>query len=166
MDWDTAKTWANNLNVNGITGWRLPTMVDTGAPGCDEAYTGTDCGYNVQTGSAATTVYSEMASLFYDTLGNLGYSDTSANWPQPGWGLTNTGPFSNLQSDDYWSGLEYASYVWDFNFDLGSQDYTQKTYNLYALAVHPGNVNVVPVPATLWLFGSGLLGLAKHKHLA
>ncbi|MBI5783055.1 MAG: VPLPA-CTERM sorting domain-containing protein, partial [Gammaproteobacteria bacterium] len=29
----------------------------------------------------------------------------------------------------------------------------------YALAVRPGDVAVVPVPAAVWLFGSGLLGL-------
>jgi len=169
MNWDAANTWANNLDVNGVTGWRLPTMVDTGAPGCDFAYTGTDCGYNVQTGSAATTVYSEMASLFYDTLGNLAYYDTSGTGPQSGWGLTNTGPFSNLQSNDYWSGLEYApgtGSAWFFSFGGGPQSSGFKADSRYAVAVRPGDVSAVPVPAAVWLFGSGLiglLGLAKRK---
>lgn len=122
MTWDAADTWAKTLDVNGVKGWRLPTMMDTGAPGCDYAFTGTDCGYNVQTGSAATTVYSEVASLFYDTLGNLAIYDTSGAGPQSGYGLANTGPFSNLQSDVYWSGLEYApnpGAVWYFYFTVG-----------------------------------------------
>ncbi len=173
MTWDAANTWANNLDVNGVTGWRLPTMVDTGAPDCDVSRGGTDCGYNVQTGSAATTVYSEMASLFYDTLGNLGYYDTSSNaGSQPYSGLANTGPFSNLQPNIYWSGLEYANYTsydaWYFNFKLGYQTDDKKSYSYYALAVHPGDVSAVPVPAAVWLFGSGLmglLGLEKHKRL-
>ncbi len=163
MTWAAANTWAANLDVNGVTGWRLPTMIDTGAPGCEVfAYTGTDCGYNVQTGSAATTVYSEMASLYYDTLGNLAYYDTSGNGSQSGWGLTNTGSFSNLQSNYYWSGLEYApntSYAWDFYFNYGNQGSGSKASSLYALAVRPGDVSAVPAPAAVWLFGSGLMGL-------
>ncbi len=163
MTWDAANTWANNLDVNGVTGWRLPTMVDTGTPGCEGiAYTGTDCGYNVQTGSAATTVYSEMASLFYDTLGNLADFDTSGA-TQSGSGLSNTGPFSNLWSSYYWSGLEYApvtSRAWYFRFNNGRQYSFYKTFGgMYALAVRPGDVSTVPVPAAVWLFGSGLMGL-------
>jgi len=30
MTWDAANIWAANLNVNGVTGWRLPMMLDTG----------------------------------------------------------------------------------------------------------------------------------------
>ncbi len=171
ISWDAANTWAANLNVNGVTGWRLPTIVDTGAPGCDWANTGTDCGYNVQTGSAATTVYSEMASLFYDTLGNLGYNDTSGVHPQPGFGLSNTGSFSNFYSGSYWSDLQYAPSTfngWYFNFHYGNQNKTNKANGLYALAVHPGDISAVPVPAALWLFGSGLIGLLglarRRKH--
>lgn len=66
MDWSTANAWAAGLNFNGLTGWRLPTVTDTGTPGCNFAYSGTDCGYNVDTATG------EMASMFYDTLGNLG----------------------------------------------------------------------------------------------
>ena len=162
MTWASANAWAASLNINGVTGWRLPTMMDTGAPGCDFAYTGTDCGYNVQTGSAATTVYSEMASLWYDTLGNLAYYDTAGNGSQPGWGLTNTGPFSNVQSGRYWSGTVFAinpNDAWNFNTFFGIQDAYVKDSKLFAWAVRSGDVSVVPIPAAAWLFGSGLIGL-------
>jgi hypothetical protein len=60
MTWDNANTWADSLNSSptggGFTGWRLPTMVDTGNPGCDYAYGGTDCGFNVQTASGGTVI--------------------------------------------------------------------------------------------------------------
>ncbi len=164
MDWTTANAWAANLNLNGITGWRLPTVMGTGMSACIYAFTGTDCGYNVRT-TSGSTVYSEMASLFYDTLGNLGLHDTSGSAPQQGWGLTNTGPFSNVQSYYYWSATEYAPdtlNAWDFYFNDGYQDNLNKSSGLlYAWAVHSGNVgvSVVPVPAALWLFGSGLAGL-------
>ena len=71
LDRDTARAWAGNLAVGGVTGWRLPTMIDTGLPGCDYAYVGTDCGYNVQT-REGSTVYSELAHQWYVTLGNPG----------------------------------------------------------------------------------------------
>lgn len=167
MSWDNAQAWIAGMNADGGTGylgyndWRLPTMLDTGAAGCNFAYTGTDCGYNVQTGSAATSVYSEMASLWYDTLGNLASFDTSGNPNPPGWGLTNTGPFSNVQSNYYWSGLEYASgpNAWVFRTYNGNQYWENKVNSFYGWAVRSGDVSNVPVPAAVWLFGSGLVGL-------
>jgi len=71
--------------------------------------------------------------------------------------------FSNLQSSRYWSATDYptsalSAYV--FNFSSGKQSFTTKnTTVFYAWAVHDGNVSAVPVPAAVWLFGSGLLGL-------
>ncbi len=60
MNWPDAQAWAASLNVFGTTGWRLPSMIDTRERGCEFSYSGTDCGYNVQTISAdGQTVYSE-----------------------------------------------------------------------------------------------------------
>lgn len=184
-------TWAQNANINGYKGWsihktwaagysqthsvygtfddwRLPMTLDTGIPGCNFAYTGTDCGFNVQTGNATMTVYSEMASLFYDTLGNVAYYDTSGVGPQPGWGLTNTGPFTNLQAHNYWSGTGYWNHIadaWYFSFSQGRQYYNQTFSSSYALAVRDGDIAPVPVPGAAWLLGSalGLLGWIRHK---
>ena len=160
MTWADANAWATGLDPygSGITGWRLPTVTDTGAPGCEFAFAGTECGYNVDTAT------SEMASMFYDTLGNTPYADASGNLAQVGWGLSNTGPFRDLQPYYYWSGTEYPLLpfrAWDFNFGSGSQGYIGKRAELYAWAVHAGDVgaSAVPVPAAVWLFGSGLLGL-------
>jgi len=165
MTWSNAKAWITGMNaVNylGYNDWRLPTMMDTGAPGCDNAFSGTDCGSNVQTGDAATTVYSEMASLWYDTLGNTAYYDTSGNPAQPGWGLTNTGPFSNFQAQKYWSGLRSstASGAWVFGADKGLQSpyYFNNSY-FYAMAVRSDNDVALPLPAAAGLFASGLFGL-------
>ena len=159
MVWSTANDWAATLNPygSGITGWRLPTVTDTGTPGCNWALTGTDCGYNVDTAT------SEMAHMFYTTLGNKGYYAASGGGPQSGWGLTNTGPFSKLQARDYWSSSEgYGNYqAWFFDFYRGYQDHHWDTYGGYAWPVHAGDVGApaIPVPAAAWLFGSGLLGL-------
>ena len=159
MNWTAANTWAATLNPysSGISGWRLPTVTDTGTSGCNYAFTGTDCGYNVNTATG------EMAHMFYTTLGDKAYYNTSGV-AQAGYGLTNSGPFSNVQAVNYWSATEYApstSYAWLFSFYDGVQYDFVKSNSYYAWAVHSGDVgaSTVPVPATLWLFGSGLAGL-------
>lgn len=160
MNWSAANTWATNLVFAGFTDWRLPTVIDTGTSGCNYAYSGTDCGYNVDTAN------SEMAHLFYDELGNLAYYNTSGV-PQAGWGLTSTGPFTNLQPSHYWSGTGYApdtDLAWVFVFYDGGQGASTKGVNWYALAVRPGQRSTsVPEPATLLLLGSGLAGIVVWR---
>ncbi len=172
MDWDTANTWANNLVYGSYSDWRLPTIVDTGAAGCDFSRAGgTDCGYNVQTKSGAT-VYSEMAHLYYVTLGNKAYcppGDASCSTAQPGWGLMNTGPFTNVQSDAYWSGTGYApypGYAWLFGTGDGAQGSYVNYVALYAVAVRPGDVvSSVPEPQSylMMLLGLGAVAVVVRR---
>lgn len=173
MNWAAANAWVNGYSIGSYSDWRLPTMVDTGTPGCNVSSAGgTDCGYNVQT-TSGSTAYSEMASLWYDTLGNKAYcppGDSScAGGPQTGWGLTNAGDFLNMQSRVYWSGLEYATSTnsaWLFTTDGGLQTYAIKDARSYAMAVRPGDVAgsqapaaQVPEPESLILALTGLAGL-------
>ena len=74
----------------------------------------------------------------------------------------NTGIFNSVQTNNYWSSTEFsASDAWLFDFTVndGSQVRTSKNLNASAWAVHEGNIGAVPLPATTWLFASGLISL-------
>jgi hypothetical protein len=162
FEWIAAMNTASYLGVND---WRLPTWTDSGPTGCDFSYSGTDCGWNADTSTG------EMASLFYDTLGNLALYDTAGNFPQSGYGLTNSGPFANIQSYYYWADTESASdpsEAWYFHLNFGSQNDAKKDLNRNAWAVRSGDIAAVPIPAAAYLFASGLaiLGWFRRRQTA
>ena len=143
MTWNNAMTWASNFSyydsVRNVTytDWRLPTSDTCG-------------GYNC-TGS-------EMGHLFYTELGGTAASSILSS------GDPDLALFTNVQSNYYWSGTEYAPdprSAWYFHFGVGNQNANggYKTGTSFAWAVRPGDVAAVPPPAAAWLFGSGLLGL-------
>ena len=160
MNWPDANAWAAGLDVAGVTGWRLPDTIDVGNDGVTytTTYEGVDYGYNI-------TTHSEMSNMFYNVLGNTGSYDTSGTptgCAGPNYCLTNTGPFSNIQSYPYWSSTEHAPDTldaWFFDFYNGWQSVGNKVKSYNAWAVHTGDASLVPIPASVWLFGSGLLGL-------
>jgi len=141
LNWNDANQWALGLNVSGISGWRLADTLQPDAS-CDAQ------------GDASFGYYctgSEMGNLFYNTLGNNAGE------------LTNTGPFSHVQSSFYWSATDYPAddnLAWYFGMQDGYQDTFDISNTKYAWAVQSGDIGAVPVPAAVWLFGSGLLGLA------
>jgi len=173
MNWTSANAWAANLvtgsGATAIGDWRLPIMADN--PNPTYSYNGSTAqGENVPASS------SEMASLFFDTLGNLSYLDTLGNSPQPGWGLTNVGSFQNLLARVYWLDLSYGpytAYAWSFNNSLGNQYARDKTISTYyAMAVRAGDVllpvSSVPEPDSyaLLLAGLGLMGTVARRRKA
>jgi len=176
MTWDNARAWADNLVWGGYSDWRLPTM-EAGGLICDFSNAGgTNCGYNVLTKmtKGGSTVYNEMAHLWHETLGNLAYcavGDEACDSPQPGWGLKNRGPFTNMQPYGYWSGtvedgdLRSPS-AWLFWIDDGYQNNPQKSNALFAVAVRAGDVtSAVPEPQvySMLLVGLGALSIALRR---
>lgn len=153
MDWATANAWAASLNINGVSGWRLPDTVQPDA----SCWIQSPFGY----GSGVDCTGSELGNLFYNVLGG----DSGA----PIWITHNANYdlFTNINSMNYffWSATD-ASFdawygAWYFNMFEGYQGTTEGTNTMNVWAVHSGDVgaSVVPAPAAVWLFCSGLFGL-------
>jgi len=177
MTWNQALDWIASLNAQNaglgylsMNDWRLPTVTDTGLSGCDNAFTGTDCGYNVDLATG------EMARMYYGTMGNTGLYDTSgvatgcSIFGFPLFCLADSGPFSNLQGyyDYYWYGTSYvspdSSLAWMFSFSSGHQWFETKTFDgRYAWAVRSGDI--IPIPPAAWLFASalGVMGWLRRQ---
>ena len=159
VSWDDADTWAAGLTLGGVSDWRLPYIsVAAGAgpfPG-----TPVDC-------STATEVAcrdNELGYMFYYNLsGSFGSILASGD---PDLALFPT-LLNGDNIDRYWSNEIDPIYAWSFSFvSDGNQSMELQGQNYDSWAVHTGNIGAVPVPAAVWLFGSGLiglLGLARRK---
>ena len=145
MSWENANAWAARLEVGGFTDWRLPTTLHPDAS-CStvSTSTGNDC------------IGSEMGHLYKE----LGGTDNNSI-------LTSGDPdlalFSNIQINYRYHSATVTPFslsdAWTFNFGTGRQGYTPQSSIFYAWAVRTGDVAAVPIPASFWLFGSGLIGL-------
>lgn len=182
MNWADANAWAAGLDVNGITGWRLPTV----APVIGERIfisgfsnnAKTDFGYADAEGwvNGSGVPVSEMGHMYYVTLGNLGFCtpndlDPASCATQDGFGLTNTADFLNVQiTSRYWSGTVIGNRAWGFLFFSGFQEPSLQGAPLFAWAVHSGDVGAavgpvptpgvpVPIPGALGLFGIGIASM-------
>jgi len=99
MDWNSAKTWAENLNYQGYTDWRLPT-------------TDTPCSGNNCTGS-------EMGHLFYEegiTSSNQGpfinVQSSTTYWSGTEYNSENAWRFSFYSGTQDTIGKNYNRYAW------------------------------------------------------
>ncbi len=144
MTWATANSWIANMNAAnylGFNDWRLPVTAQPD-PTCGSQTAG-----NPPQGYGLNCTGSEIGHLY-----NV-----------DGVTVATPGPFSHIQSSMYWGGTVYApnpTYVWGFRFGHGGeQTAPNKDLNAFVWAVRTGDVTAVPVPAAMWLFGSGLIGL-------
>jgi len=158
MTWDMASSWITAMNADGGTGylgfngWRLPaTLVpDSSCTNLDGTPNNFSQGINC-TGS-------EMGHLFYNEFGATANTSVLATGDP-----AQLAKFTNVQSANYWSTemVDFPASAWYFIFPDGSQLGDFKTNHHFTWAVRPGDVGLssVPVPAAVWLFGSGLMGL-------
>lgn len=149
-----ASNWASTLDVHGVTGWRLPSATDVGSPGCVAGEL--DCGSNLD------LTQSELAHLFYVTLGNHASEQYATVQPD-------LGPFkrNNLHLS---AGADLRSYVFftnqvgfAFNTLNGYQIAGDSGSELAAWAVRSGDVPSVPESGTFSLMAVGLFSLIMTR---
>jgi hypothetical protein len=162
MSWAEANEWVSSLRYGGYNDWRLPGVAPVNGSFFDYgfAYDGSkDEGYNI------SNIYSELGYMFYENLGNNGKFDNAGieiGCTTRSYCLTNTGLFDNFVSFAYRAETEYSSNpdnAWILTTFSGYQISSEKDRLFYAWAVRSGDIAVVPVPAAVWLMGSGLIGL-------
>jgi hypothetical protein len=174
--------------LSPIDGISFNTMISNDGS-TDQGYArtttdGSDGGWRDSSG----TPVSELGYMFYVNLANLGKCDPGRNDQcniQDGWNQGNnfnTGLFTNFSQfnvdtstgtvGSYATGTDFDdTLAWNFGMITGEQALKRKGSGfdrLAAWAVRDGDValSAIPVPASIWLFCSGLLGLmglAKRK---
>lgn len=153
-----ALLWAAQLEVHGVTGWRLPGLAPVDGIAFQYApklaanpYDGSiDEGYNL------TGTSSELGHLFYTTLGMLGRFDSRgvAYGKDVVAARFNSGPFAQLSRTTYFAGERYFGPVlggrpalWSLSLSTGLQTGVPDHEVLGAWAVHDGDVgHAMPVP--------------------
>ena len=180
MSLTEAKNWTENLAFGGATNWRLASNSPINGVDfvfSDDSYSGgADQGYNV------VSPHSELSYMFYVNLGLHGSYNTDGT-PRSDNGVfgngnlfeldaggnvvggADVGMVKNLQNREYWLNTnEGPAFNWIFTPYYGWQGVYSNENQLYAWAVHDGDVAAVPLPGAAWLFGAGLVGvLARGK---
>jgi hypothetical protein len=165
LNWADANSWAANLVVGGVTDWRLPSTIDVGNDGCSymPGGGGADCGFQPNAAS------SELAHMYYVTLGNTGSPNDQGSPNDSSWGLHNTGSFLDMRQNVYWSNTIYGpdpTAAWGFSNYFGYQAPYEAGYGARAWAVADGDVMAaVPEPSTyaLMLVGLAAVGLVGRR---
>jgi hypothetical protein len=153
MDWSTAMAWADSLTVGGGIGWHLPTITLT-----------TTTGYGPrpsENGQSSPTDANEFGWLWEQQ--REGDSTWSADEAAP---FVNVPYFDSNLSMYYWTSIAAAPdpltgelNAWNFLIDCACWGTAPQSSELYAWAVHDGNVTGVPEPATFLLVATGLAGV-------
>ncbi len=179
MSLTEARNWAGNLVFGGATNWRLAS--NSPINGIDfvfssDFYSGSaDQGYNVVSPNA------ELSYMFYVNLGLHGSYNTDGT-PRSDNGVfgngnlfeldeggnviggTDVGLIKNLQNREYWLNTnDGPARIWAFAPISGRQGTYSIENQMFAWAVHDGDVAAVPLPGAVWLFGGGLMGLIYAK---
>lgn len=134
MTWTNAVAWADDLVYGGYSDWRLPRTNTGPSSNCDFSFT--PGGGFPQQYDGYNCTGSEMGHMFYNNMGATARASILS-----GTNAINLALFTNVQSNVYWSGTEYApntGSAWLFNTLDGSQGVVSKVGEFYAWAVRPG----------------------------
>jgi len=145
--WDNQMAWVANLTIGGVGGWRLPNMDVNG-----DGDIVLECS-SVSQSVCADNEYAHMTA--YGAGSILGSGVTS--W--------DASIFNLIWYGGYWSNTESSSNqadAWAFVLSgqpVGISAMPAKSNISNAWAVRSGDISAVPLPAAVWLFGGGLIGL-------
>lgn len=104
---------------------------------------------------------SEIGRLFYGGLGFEHAVDEDGRRIPLTKAQLNSKEFDNLATGGYWTNDEVpGDDSWYFYMAYGSLNGASEIANVASIAVRSAQVSAVPVPGTILLLGSGLLGLA------
>jgi hypothetical protein len=150
----SAQSFVDNLDVYGVTGWRLSHTGNEIKDGCSISIANR-CNTQPSPGD------SEFAHLYYVTLGNT-----------YGAGTKNTANFLNLGNANYLTDSVYTgpaippgrSAFMPFNFSNGEKSFIREDYGYAAWAVRDGDIYVshAPEPETWAMMLAGLAGLGAY----
>ena len=187
VNWQEATDWAANLVFGGADGWRLPTTTQFADPTCGVDVRGDfffesrlGClGGEMELLTAAADPWTN--DLFKDENGKTTLNRTRywtdmpyRDWLDPCIGFPDTyGVECNIGTTDPITGEftvtdngDRTGFYWQWGFTgwggingPAFKTTLNGTNDRFAWAVHDGKVSAVPVPAAVYLFGSGLVGL-------
>ena len=144
MSWQDSLDWAGDLVYGGFSDWRLPS-IDVNNDGV-VVY----CSIS----SEAECRDTEFGYMYFQNMMGVGGDDLTGDQLL----------FTNIQGQ-HWFSEENAlatTTAWVFLFSDSLQASTDKSGLYGAWAVRDGDV-VVPLPAGIWLLGSGLIGLGAVR---
>ena len=149
--WANQVAWADGLTYLGFTDWRLASI--SVAAGLPTGTTTTPVGCSLASESACRD--NELGYMFYHNLGGSLSDNLSGDQTVGDVTLT------DIPTTNYWSGTDVQiGLAWAFVFWGGTQGDSGTSNAFYGWAVRAGDV---PEPATVWLFGAGLIGLLMTR---
>jgi hypothetical protein len=168
VNWQEATDWAASLVFGGVGGWRLPGTTQFDDPTCSSDVRG-DIRNEVRVGCLGgemellTDSADPWTNDLFENVNRTRYWTATPyrDWEDPCIYYPDY-DVPCTQEDD--NGLRTGFY-WQWGFTgAGDIDEPLKTTlsggnDRYAWAVHDGRVSAIPVPAAIYLFGSGLVGL-------
>ena len=161
-----AKNLAATLVVDGYGGWRVPTEVAED-PNCLNSNGTVGFGLSCQLGELNNLYNAMKAPGIYNNI-NIGYDESYHNGLYDvftdGQGITDN-QFTNslLWLDNEFTTISGSTFTLAYMVPNGTRLlFIPSSAPGSLLAVQNGNVanlSAVPIPAAVWLFGSGLIGL-------
>ena len=185
MIWDDVKLWVNNLNYSGYDQWRLPSANLMNETNPCYGFDGScDLGYNNIT-SELGYMYKVNLSNFpkydmngnprannYEGIGNVNFTDSESGEIKNFINFYPPEPVDHQWGIHFWleeENISDTNQAWAFYTSNGRQVTYPKDANGAGLfsswPVHDGDIGLapVPLPAGIYLFLSGLVGLGLMR---